>query len=115
MALPFDDQGLQTVGHRGQRGFDARRAVAADRDVVGLGNAGVPAVAAMLSSRATGATRGMEQIDGPETIRRRVIFLDIRRAVAPFQTSGSSMVWKSCAAPWPRVCSAGEGAVTRQR
>ena len=49
----------------------------------GLGDAGVPAVAAMLSSKVRGPTRGMEEIDGPETIRRRVIFLDIDGVLQP--------------------------------
>ena len=42
LALPFDDQRLQPVTRRGQRGSDARRAAAADHQVVGLGNRDLP-------------------------------------------------------------------------
>ena len=73
--------------------------------------AGVPAVAAMLSSKATGP-RG---VWNRSTDQRRFAagsFLDIDGVLQPpyRDKRGSSMIWRSCAAPWLRGCSAGEGA-----
>ena len=84
--LPLRDcrqqlQGIALVAY--EVVVDQEQVAAPAQLVVGLGNAGVPAAAAMLSSKARGPTRGMEEIDGPETIRRRVIFLDIDGVLQP--------------------------------
>ena len=66
LALPFDDQGLQSVTCGGQRGSDARRAATADHHVVGLANGDLPR---LIGDSLLHESRAAYRTDGEDAMR----------------------------------------------